>query len=553
MKDLDPQPVEQHFAPDLWSWRKDIPCLLAGILLILCISVSLGHGRIFWEDEMLGWMLVRDPSFHHMVTAWNMGADGGGILFYVTARAWFAVFGPSEISFRLYSAAGFAAAFAALWIGLRTYYSRRTLAFAIGAVWLLGPQVIIHMCEGRFYGLFMYGAALTFCVTLRLAASTSKKVSVPWLLLNFAANAILIASHLLGLIYSAFLLLPLIVLDARRHHLRWKVYLSTVLAWGLLLPEHTAIRATMAADKPHFWTSPPTLHHFLGAYRAFDGHIERLLLLLVVALGLCWWRQRSALKSALQDSLKTRSELYVVALSLAVVPIAFALKSLIGPSIFVDRYLLPITIIPILFTAESVRLLVAVFRFSHPMQFTRPSFKQARLAATGAIGAGLLFWVFVHLRHTIPQRQDYTTVLSAALPKGSSVVLPNGLAYTEVIGRQHDADVHYHYLLDWQRSIDPAAPRADVSQFHLLTAWQKLGYFAGSIEDQASFLKTHPHFFVVETRFDEEDPMPPGAATVLSTLAKIPGATIQPYPSIALQGVEDKVWLVCQGTCPNQL
>jgi hypothetical protein len=553
MKDLAPQFVERHTAPNPWSWRKDVPCLLAGILLILCISVSLGYGRIFWEDEMLGWMLVRDPSFHHMVTAWNMGADGGGILFYVTARAWFAVFGPSEMSFRLYSAAGFAAAFAALWIGLRTYYSRSTLAFAIGAIWLLGPQVVIHMCEGRFYGLFMYGAALTFCVTLRLAASTSKKVSFPWLLLNFAANAILIASHLLGLIYSAFLLLPLIVLDIRRRHLRWKLYLSTVLAWCLLLAEYNAIRATLGADKPHFWTSPPTLHHFLGAYHAFDRHIERLMLLLVVALGLCWWRQRSALKNALQCTLRTRIDLYVVAAALALVPIAFAIYSLIGSSIFVDRYLLPITIFPILFTAESVRLLMAVLQFSDPMRFTMTSFAHARLTATGAIGLGLLLWVFVHLRHTIPQRQDYTAVLSAALPKGSFVVLPDGLAYTEIIGRQHDAPVHYHYLLDWKRSIAPTAPRADVSQFHLLTTWQKVGYFAGSIEDQASFIQKHPRFFVVETRFDEEDPTPPGTATVLSTLAKIPGETIQPYPSIVLQGVENKVWLVCQGDCSNQL
>ena len=45
----------------------DLLGMVAGFVFCLLVSLALGHKRIFWEDEMLGWMLLRDPSFHHMV------------------------------------------------------------------------------------------------------------------------------------------------------------------------------------------------------------------------------------------------------------------------------------------------------------------------------------------------------------------------------------------------------------------------------------------------------------------------------------------------------
>ena len=94
------------FAPR-WS-RIDFICMALGFVLTLSLAAAMGHQRIFWEDELLGWMLLRDPSWKHMLAGWLKGVDGGGILFYLTGRLWFKVFGASVLSFRMYSATGFA-------------------------------------------------------------------------------------------------------------------------------------------------------------------------------------------------------------------------------------------------------------------------------------------------------------------------------------------------------------------------------------------------------------------------------------------------------------
>jgi hypothetical protein len=218
----------------------------------------------------------------------------------------------------------------------------------------------------------------------------------------------------------------------------------------------------------------------------------------------------------------------------------------------VNRYLLPVTVVSIVFAAEAMRLIQGCM-IATPSRRRSPRFKVSKAVAGTALFAVLLVWIFTRLPRSVPQRQDYTQALTAALPKDSIVVLPNGLAYTEVIARQYDSSVHFHYLLDWKRTIDPAAPKADVSQFHLLSGWKHAGYFPGSVEEQSSFVQQHSAFFVVETRFDEEDPDPSATDTVLASIARTPGETVRPYPSIELPGVEDKVWLVCRGACPSAM
>ena len=92
-----PETPSSAIAPSLtpqspgWSWQ-EVLLLGLGVMLTLVISYTFGHGRIFWEDEMLGWMMLRDPSWHHMLQAWKLGADGGGFAFYLTGRAWFSLF-----------------------------------------------------------------------------------------------------------------------------------------------------------------------------------------------------------------------------------------------------------------------------------------------------------------------------------------------------------------------------------------------------------------------------------------------------------------------------
>ncbi len=76
-------------------------------------------------------MLLRDPSWHHMVQAWRAGADGGDFTFYLTGRAWLRVFGASEVSFRLYSSSCFALVFTVMWIAARKFYTTGVVAFRV--------------------------------------------------------------------------------------------------------------------------------------------------------------------------------------------------------------------------------------------------------------------------------------------------------------------------------------------------------------------------------------------------------------------------------------
>ncbi len=143
-----------------WLW------MFAGLAVCLLICCVFTRGRIFWEDEMLGWMLVHDPSWNHMVAAWKAGADGGGFLFYLLGRAWFAVFGGSNVSFRLISAVCFGLAFCVTWAAGRRFYGVGPVALGLFNTWFFSPPMVIHMAEGRFYGLLVLTTSLVMWLVL---------------------------------------------------------------------------------------------------------------------------------------------------------------------------------------------------------------------------------------------------------------------------------------------------------------------------------------------------------------------------------------------------
>ena len=124
-------------AADGTQWT--VPELL---LLCICCLYLLAYAWVtsrkepFQMDEVLGWMVGSDPSFSHMIYSWDLGADGGGITFYLLERSWFHLFGNSDVSYRLFSASGFAVGFAATWVTARRLYSAGIVALAMCLTWL---------------------------------------------------------------------------------------------------------------------------------------------------------------------------------------------------------------------------------------------------------------------------------------------------------------------------------------------------------------------------------------------------------------------------------
>ena len=529
----------------------DFAVIACGCALIFAICLLLGRGRMLWEDEMLGWVLLHDPSWRHMLTSWQAGADGGGLTFYVTGRLWFAIFGDSAVSFRLYSATAFAAAFAVLWVALRRYFHCIPLAVSMGAVWFIGPLLAVHICEGRFYGLFFLGSSLVFLAVTRAAADTRAFTSRTALLL-FLANALLVTSHLLGIVYSAALLASLAVADllAQPRRFRPALYLSAASSWLLLLPGWRAIQATRNVTSPHFWTTRPTLHQLAGAYHAFSHHLTFALLLAFALLLLSWRAGLRALALVSRSGWHHRRSLYLPVLALALVPLCFALKSQWGTSIFVNRYLIPVTIVPLVFLAEMLRL-TRVRRLVPAVRAGLFSGSPSVWFCGAALAALLLLcWNVRFVSRQIPLHLDYSSDLLSALPPSNlPVVLEDAPTFFELVGNRPSSSPSVQYLLDWQRSLEPGAPRADVSQFHLLSGWRRAGYYASSIQDEAAFLRRNRQFVVVETRSWGAD-SDPVRNTLLTSLSRMPDEQVELRGQVHTPRIDARIWLVCRQPSP---
>ena len=530
------------------SWQ-DAAWMSLGVLLTLAISYVLGRGRIFWEDEMLGWMLLHDPSWHHMVEAWKLGADAGGFAFYLTGRAWFYVFGASEVSFRMYSGACFAAAFLVLWLVARRFYNVGTVAFALFNTFFFSPPLVLNMSEGRFYGLLMLSTALAVAVAV-VPERRSRSGRLGLYALAFLTHGLLTTSHLLGVVYSVFLLAAMLMIDRVRGAMRPMLYLSVVASWFLLLPERTAIAASIQAGRPHFWITQPSFFHVLGAYGAFSAEIAAVLLLLGVAICVTFWVESEREIDRLREGYRARLPIYFITAALLLVPLAFYGEGMVGQPIFISRYLLPVAIAQAMLTAEAMTLIPWRLHVSRLLP-GRPMWgRTIQALGMASFAAALVFWIFRGVRPQVVEHRNYTDAVSAMLPKGVPVLCEDALSFTELIGRQHASGVEYMYLLDWPESVRPSAPRGEVSEYHLMENWRRAGYFGGSIEDRDAFLQQHHEFFVLHTA------MGSGPEThtlvgnpLLQRFSTDPAYTVERWASIRSGKLTEAAWLVCQGVC----
>ncbi len=522
-----------------------------GFVFCLAVSYTFGRNHILWEDEMLGWMLIHDPSWTHMIAAWKLGADGGGLAFYLLGRVWFAVFGASDASFRLYSAASFGVAFLVLWKAARQFYRIIPVACAMFIVWFLSPQMAVHMAEGRFYGLLVLGASIVIWLLLvKSQAGERGRVRTPvsLYLFTFLAHSLLTTSHTLGVLYSAVLLLALVALDVRAERLRVPLYLSAAASWTWLLLEQSAIRASVLVGQPWFWTKPPSLRRFLGAYMGYSNGIGVLLALLVILLVVSW-RGRVGRVYARAAGWQPRRSVYVVVTALYLVPVGIAIGAQFGTSLFIERYLLPVDLALALLMMELLSLIE--WSYFLPEGRWASISPRGRIVTLSSFATVLLGLVFFCVRPQVIQPLDYTDRLTARLPKGFPVVCEDAWSFTEIIGRQHSSGVLYTYLLDWPQSTSKAAPRLEVTQFHLMENWKKAGYFAGSIQSRDTFLQQNAAFLVLQRQVTptDRDGRIIGNPLV-ERFARTPGYKVSLYRHGDTSETQDpNLWMICRGPC----
>jgi len=520
--------------------------LSASILLLFAIALYCVRGRIFWEDEMLGWMLIRDPSFSHMLASWKHGADGGGISFYLTSRLWLKVFGTSVTAFRMYSQVCFATAMAICWISMRRFYQPAVVAFAMLSVWLVSPALVQHMAEGRFYGLLV--ATVAWGIWLLFRSQDKPTVSPQIYAAVFLCHVLMVTSHILGIAYSGFLVAGMIGLDRTQRLWRPRLYGTAALSWLVLVPCLPAIRASAAVGRPYFWTLQPNLMQFLADYTAFTPIIALPLALLLIYIAV-HLRRTGAMRQIL-EGVVVRRPVYLFALLFFLIPVVFLLEGTVGPPLCISRYLQPMVFATTFVMAELVTVSLSLL----------PGFIASSVLARGITWcvflAALLAYDFEYRPQHTAQHKDYTAALSASLPKGVPVICEDAFAFTELISRQHGSDVLYTYLLDWPNSIAAGTPRLEVTQYHLMQNWKQAGYFSGSIQYINRFLVETPSFYTLSfqdavphglfSRIIMTDRYPAIGSDLHRHLAADPRFSVTLFKTVPLGELTASVWHVCR-------
>ncbi len=287
-------------------------------------------------------MLVTDPSWAHALRAWRLGADGGGLGFYVLCRLWLDVFGRNAVAFRAFSAAGVFAGLAGMWFSLRRFYRPEIVATALFAVWFGSQTVLFQMVQTRFYGLLLGAAAWALYAGLRSARETDagEPARLSTLALEFVAHLLLVSTHPFGVLFSGLLLAAALLDDGIARRRRPRFYAVGVLGWAVLLFSWTAMRNSARVGQPWFWTTRP---HVMDLVMTFipdmlpSVHRFALLVLVAVAISLLregGWRR-------LLVGVAERRSVLLAAWLLISTPLLCWSVSQRGTSYFVDRYFLP--------------------------------------------------------------------------------------------------------------------------------------------------------------------------------------------------------------------
>jgi len=465
--------------------------LLVCVLLIgLCVVRS--HGRLLWSDELFSWNMLNDPSFRHMMAGWNLGADSGGVMYYLLARPWVDVVGLSELNLRLFSTLGVMVAVVFVWIGGRRYYSTSAVAFGVAFVFLTIPAILWQDVNGRFYGLLLGSVAFASFMFLR----TADKADLHWsdLLATALASALVCGSHILGMVYSASLLLAAIVLDRLRGRWRLGLYLATIAGWIVLPLSYHAIVATTSVTSTAFWTQKPTWGDLLFATAGYSKPIRDAAV--VLALYIVSVRLFRSRRTAFSAEIPDRLPVYALAAGLFfAVLILFAKSRLEGVSIYSDRYLLPLSVATALMLAELVTRALPIQRLSK-------GYPKSTAVATTLFIAVCAVYAFTHPFYAstfptigLPQR------IEARLPWDHTVVvrgLPLYLFLTH-----YDKTHRYIYLIDWKYDLAPQRAKAAHGAERVLENTDRAGYYNHTIQTCDQIMQQNPSFTFLMLGTDE--------------------------------------------------
>ena len=478
-----------------------LACSLASLLLSAVLWSA--HKQV-WMDEIFTWKEVSDRSLWHLYHAILHGADGGQPFFYTTAWLWAKLFGTGVLTLRLYSSVAICGALLVVWITLRRFYGLWSTAVGVLFFWGTSNVVLDQNVEARFYGLYLLIVALTVNLFTRLAESDSPSRLL--LFLSFVSQAALVLTHVLGVVFSGLILLALVLVDAAKRRFRIDVYLVYVAGWLALLLWVPAIRASMAAGKPHGWIAMPTVTDLRTAYlfanslqwlRLFKRHsmewefqvVSRSaeLCIYLPLLAVFFFGVRRVARMGWRSIASPRGSLLLLAYLMLCAPIILFVLSMAVTPVFVPRYFLPSGIgLAIVLTsfadgagADSQNRLRWIWVTIVALLLASP------VLTVFAVGPINLGWAYLD----IPWVEQL-------VPKGLPVVAGSEEDFVKLMRLGTRPNGRYYFLLDWPAAL--VGPRAFVLDYNLMKAYRENGYYADQIVDSHAFLCAHTDFVVLD-------------------------------------------------------
>lgn len=98
------------------KWEYLVPLLATVSLIIACAIAS--DKKPFWNDELLSFFLISDPSFTHLMGAWGDTFNQAPPLYFLLGWLWAKVFNTTDLSLRLFSSLSICVVFTLVWITL---------------------------------------------------------------------------------------------------------------------------------------------------------------------------------------------------------------------------------------------------------------------------------------------------------------------------------------------------------------------------------------------------------------------------------------------------
>lgn len=526
---------------------RELLLLYGSVISLITSCVLWSAHKQAWMDEIFTWKEVSDRSLWHLFHAVQHGADGGQPLFYATAWLWARTFGTGVLALRLYSSVAICGALVVTWTTLRRFYGMWATAFGVLAFWGTSGVLLEQNAEARFYGLYLFAVAITVHIYTRLVARAAPTPAL--LVLVFASQAALVWTHVLGLIYSGLILLALVLSDAAKARFRLKVYLIYAAGWLALLLWIPAIRASMAAGKPHGWIAMPTITDLRTAYlfadslqwlRLFKRHsfelgfqiVSRMAefviyvpLAVVFVFGL-----RSIWKSGWRVVASARGSLVLAAYALLSAPVVLFLVSHLVTPVFISRYLLPSGIGLAIILAASANELGADLGVSagNARRVIWPAIAMfllvSPLLTVIALGSPDFYRGYLDVQR-----------LEHVVPRDIPVVAGWQEDFAKLMRYSQNPNIHYYFLLDWPAAL--VGPRAFVLDYHLMKAYQENGYYPQNIQDSQLFICSHRDFVVLDA---------PNANTLDSHLDNSPDMEKPNWFDVNIRGATQFQWKVIE-------